>query len=103
MRLSSARHAASTSGSAISCSLCQETRFGLQPITDDPRALLAVLGPGPRKAIVGDFVALDTKRVLNDLGGAIAVVGADCTFEKVGHCAYSSRMTGHKPSTRLDG
>ena len=31
------------------------------------------------------FVALDAERVLDDLGGAVAVVAGDGLFEQVGH------------------
>jgi hypothetical protein len=48
-----------------------------QPITDNPRTLLAARWPRFREAIIGNLIALDTKRIQNDLGGASAVVGAD--------------------------
>jgi hypothetical protein len=63
-----------------------------QPIADDASALLAILRPGVREAIVRHLVALDTKRALDDLGGAVGVVGADCAFEKVGHARAEVRF-----------
>jgi hypothetical protein len=45
------------------------------------------------KAAVGDVVRIDAERVLDDLGGAVAVVAADCLFEKVGPGVYSSLTT----------
>jgi hypothetical protein len=49
------------------------TRLGLQPLADDGRALLAVAGPSLWKAVVDHVVALDAERVLDDLGGAVAI------------------------------
>ena len=34
--------------------------------------------------MVRHLVAPDTKRALDDLGGAVGIVGADCAFEKIG-------------------
>jgi hypothetical protein len=58
-------------------------RLGLQPFPDDARTLLAVGRPGFRKDIVGDVVALDVERVLDDPSGAVAVISIDCLFEQV--------------------
>src|SRR5262249_52313084 len=80
----------------------QKSRLGPQPITDDPRPLLPILRPGFGKAIVGDFVALDTKRVLNDLGGATAIVGADFFFKQVGH-ACTPRKSPAEILPKQDG
>jgi hypothetical protein len=68
-------------------------RFSPQPIANDASALLAIIRPGFREAIVRYLVALDTKRALDDLGGSTGVVGVDCSFENIGHGAYSSLMT----------
>jgi hypothetical protein len=62
-------------------------------ITDDPSALLTILRPTLWEAIVRHFIALDAKRILNNFGGAVAVVGAYCVREGWS-CVYSSQMTG---------
>jgi hypothetical protein len=36
-----------------------------------------------REAIIGDVIALDAKRVLDDLGGAIAVIAVDCPWRRL--------------------
>jgi len=62
----------------------------LQPIADDAGALLAILGPGLREAVIGHVVRFDAERALDDLGGAVAVAAADFLLEKVGHGVYCS-------------
>ena len=56
-------------------------RLGLQPVADDAGALFAIGRPGFREAMVGVVVGFDTEGVLDDLGGELAVVGADCPLE----------------------
>jgi hypothetical protein len=41
------------------------------------RPPFAVRGPIPREAVINDVVALDTKGLSNDLGGAVRVVAVD--------------------------
>ena len=63
----------------------QIPRFRLQPFTNDAGALLAIGRPALRQAIVRDVIALDAERLLDDLGGAIAVIAFDGLFEQIGH------------------
>ena len=70
-----ARHQFAASG--------QVARLGLQPLADDASALLAIIWPAWREPIVDNIVAIDAERVLNDLGGQIAVVAADGSFQQV--------------------
>jgi hypothetical protein len=63
----------------------QVAGFGLQPLADVPGAPLTIGRPFLREAIVDDIVPLDTERVLDDLGGAVAVVSVDRLCEKIGH------------------
>ena len=41
--------------------------------------LLTVVRPCFREAVIGNIIALDAERVLDDLGGMIGVVGVDCS------------------------
>jgi hypothetical protein len=70
----------------------QISHFSLQPIPNNPCSLLAVAWPPFWEAIVCDLVALNAKRILNNLGGAVAVVSADCLFEKVGYAWTPRRV-----------
>ena len=56
-------------------------RFGFEPLTDDAGALLAFSRQILREAIPSDIVGFGAEGLLYDLGGAIAVVGADGLFE----------------------
>jgi hypothetical protein len=47
----------------------QITRFGLQPLADDGGALLAILRPCRRKAVIDHVIAVDAERVLDNPGG----------------------------------
>ena len=49
----------------------------------------AIGRPGLREAIVGDVVRFDAERLLNDLGGPVAIVGVDRLFEKVSTVSLS--------------
>jgi hypothetical protein len=53
------------------------------PLANDGGALVAVGRPILREAVVDYVVALNAERVLDDLCGLIAVVGADRLFEQV--------------------
>ena len=54
------------------------------------------------KAIAGDLVALDAKRVLNDLGSAVAVGGADARSRKlVMRVLLADDRTQTQPKIRL--
>ncbi len=55
--------------------------LGPQPLTDDAGALLAISRPVLREAIPSHIIGFDTEGFLYDLGGAIAIVGADGLFE----------------------
>jgi hypothetical protein len=59
----------------------QKACLGLQPLTDDAGASLAISRPVLREAVPSDIVGFDAEGLLYDLGGAIAVVGADGLFE----------------------
>ena len=65
--------------------LGEVTSLGLQPLADDTGALLAVGRPRFRETVVSYVVALDAERVLNNLGGAVAVIAVDSLFKQVGH------------------
>jgi hypothetical protein len=52
----------------------------LQPFADNASALLAIIRPGLREAIIGDVIALDAERILDDLSGLIAIVAVDRLF-----------------------
>src|SRR5262249_13377128 len=43
------------------------------------------VGPCFGKHVIGDVVALDAERVLDDLGGVVAVVASNGLLNKVGH------------------
>ena len=45
------------------------------------------------EAVIGNFIALDAERGLNEPGGMIAVVGVDRLLQQIGHGVYSSLMT----------
>jgi hypothetical protein len=55
----------------------QEARLGLQPLADDASALFAVDRPSLGEDVLGDVVSFDAERVLDDLGGLIAVAAVD--------------------------
>jgi hypothetical protein len=59
----------------MNCISGQIPHFRSQPIADNPRPLLTILGPHLREAIVRHFIALDTQRVLDELCGPVTVVG----------------------------
>ena len=59
----------------------QKAYLGLQPPPNDAGALLAISRPVLREAIPSDIVGFDTEGLLYDLGGTIAIVGADGLFE----------------------
>jgi hypothetical protein len=61
----------------------QEARLGLQPFADYASALLAIGRPSLGKDVIGDLVAFDAERVLDDLGGMIAVTAVDGLLEQV--------------------
>src|SRR6185312_11860696 len=46
---------------------------------------LAIGRPGLWEAVLRHVVGFDAERVLDDLGGAVAVVAADRLFEQIGH------------------
>ena len=50
----------------------QEACLGLQPFTDDASALLTVVRPGFREAVIGNFIALDAERVADPLAMYLA-------------------------------
>ena len=56
---------------------------GLQPFADYASALLAIGRPSLGKDVIGDLVAFDAERVLDDLGGMIAVTAVDGLLEQV--------------------
>jgi len=64
--------------------------LGLEPITDDASAHLAIFWPLFREAVVGNVVALDAERVPNDLGGEVAVVAVDRLLDEVSHARTPS-------------
>jgi hypothetical protein len=43
-----------------------------------------------------DVVGLDAERVLNGLGGLVAIVAFDCLFENVGHALQNTSSTSLK-------
>jgi hypothetical protein len=55
----------------------QETGFSPQPLADNAGALLAIGWPRFWKDVVRNIFGLDAERVLDGLGGVIAVVGVD--------------------------
>ena len=55
----------------------------------DASALLAIGRPSPGKDVVGNVVQLGAERVLNDLGGSIALVAVDGSFQQVTHVCHS--------------
>src|ERR1700722_16060321 len=61
----------------------QEARLGLQPFADYASALLAIGRPSLGKDVIGDLVAFDAERILDDLGGMIAVTAVDGLLEQV--------------------
>ena len=61
----------STAGSGERASV-YKAHLGLQPLADDASALLAVDRPSLGKDAVGDAVAFDAERVLNDLAARSA-------------------------------
>jgi hypothetical protein len=61
--------------------LSQKPCFGLQPLANDASAPLAIIWPILRETVPSDIVGFDAEGLLYDLGGAIAVVGADGLFE----------------------
>jgi hypothetical protein len=67
--------------------------FGSQPIANNACSLLVILRPSFREAVIGNFVALDAERGLNEPGGMIGVVGIDRLLQQIGHGVYSSLMT----------
>jgi hypothetical protein len=69
------RHSKAAGSGALSRGLIP--RLGLQPLADVPGALLTIGWPFLRKAVVNHVIALDAERVLNDPGGAVAVVAVD--------------------------
>jgi hypothetical protein len=69
----------------LSCSLGQVARFRLKPFADDGSAPFAIRWPFLGEAVVRHVVGFDAERVLDDLGCKLAVVTADCLFEKIGH------------------
>jgi hypothetical protein len=69
----------------------------------NPQGTPAVRDPLAKfwKAIVRHLVAFDTKRILNDLGGAVGVVGADGALREGwscrGHCSEPlSHYSNHR-------
>jgi hypothetical protein len=52
----------------------EEMRFLLQPRTNDPSALLAIGRPRLWKDVIHNVITLDAERVLDNLGGSIAIV-----------------------------
>jgi hypothetical protein len=54
----------------------QKPGLSPKPIPDNLARCLRSFGQVLGSTICGDFVALDTKRVLDDLGGAVGIVGA---------------------------
>jgi hypothetical protein len=56
----------------------------MEPVADGAGAFLAFRWPVP-EAEISQFVAFNTKRVHNNLGGVIAFVAVDCLLEKISH------------------
>jgi hypothetical protein len=54
------------------------------------RARCTILGPCLRETIVRDFIALDTQRVPDELGGAIPVVSIDACSRRLVMCVHLS-------------
>jgi len=71
----------------------QELGLLLQPFADDPSTHLEISRPRLREAVVGHVIALDAERVLDHLGGAVAVIAIDGFFEKIGHVTPHSQVT----------
>jgi hypothetical protein len=59
--------------------------LSLQPLTDDTGALFAIGRPALREGVVHHVIALDAERVLDDLGGLVAVVAGDGLLEQISH------------------
>jgi hypothetical protein len=80
-------------GAQIAIEPCKTRKGYLRP-------LFAILWPSSGKAIVRHLVAFDTKRILNDLGGSVGVVGADGALEGWscrGHCSEPlSHYSNHR-------
>jgi hypothetical protein len=83
--------------------LGQITRLSLQPLANDARALLAILRPVFRETIIHYVVALDAKRVLDDLGGAVAVVTLDGLVMGTAHKVFCRQViaSGSRSPARL--
>ena len=62
--------------------LGQILRLSLQPTADDASAHLAIGRPILRETMVHNVVGFDAECVLDDLGGAIAVVAVDGLLER---------------------
>ena len=82
--------------------LGQIPRLGLEPLADVPGALLAISRPVLRETVVDDVVALDTERVLDELGGAISVIAVDRLLEQIGHGYSLTNLTAehYRPSLK---
>jgi hypothetical protein len=78
----------------------QEPRLGLQPFVDDTGAQLAIGGPFLREAVIDEVVALNPVCVLDDRGGAVAVVAANGLLKQVGP-GYASLCLGRQVNRSL--
>jgi hypothetical protein len=87
-----------TEGHVLTRSRAKIARFGLEPLTDVPGALLMVRGPILREAIIDHVIAFDAERVLNDPGGLVCVIAVDRLREKI---AYGVRLTDDLHTTSL--
>jgi hypothetical protein len=80
-------------------------RLSLQPLANDASALLAILRPVFRETIIHYVVALDAKRVLDDPGGAVAVVTLDGLVMGTPHKIFCRQViaSGSRSPARLRG
>jgi hypothetical protein len=80
---SRAVRASSLTAASVVGILRQEPGFVPQSFADYARTSIAVGWPMRRKRVVGDFVALNPKRITDGSGGAVAVIALDRLFQQV--------------------
>jgi hypothetical protein len=69
---------------------------------DNAGTQFPIIRPALLEVVVDDVIGFDTERLFDDLGGVLAVVGADGLFELTARCNHLGPQTAGRRLVALD-